>query len=306
LFKGKGPSGFGYGSTAEDVTAGLDLSGRTLLVTGANSGLGFETARVLALRGVRVVVAARTLEKARAACRELTGSTLPVACELSDPSSVLACVDTLVKQALRLDGVICNAGVMSLPRLERAFGYELQFFCNHVGHFLLVTRLLDLLSESARVVVVSSAAHRSAPAAGIEFDNLSGQRGYAPWKAYGQSKLANLLFTKELARRLRGTGKTVNALHPGVIYTPLSRHLSIAQRAGLALAAPLALKTPAEGAATQCYVATHPALAGVSGEYFEDCNLALPSAKARDLALAARLWEVSEQIVAEVSAGDSR
>jgi NAD(P)-dependent dehydrogenase (short-subunit alcohol dehydrogenase family) len=302
LFKGKGPSGFGYGSTAEDVTAGLDLSDRTMLVTGANSGIGRETARVLAMRGVRVVAAARTLEKAQATCSALSGTTLPIACELSEPSSVLACVDALAQQDIQLDAVICNAGIMALPRLEQTFGYEKQFFTNHIGHFLLVTRLMDRLREHARVVVLSSSAHRNAPAAGIEFDNLSGQRGYAPWKAYGQSKLANLLFSKELAKRLQGTGKTSNAVHPGVIYTALNRHMPAVQRAALALAVPIALKSAAEGAATQCYVATHPSLADTSGEYFEDCNIARPSPKALDAALAARLWTESERIVAEVCA----
>ncbi|HEY4156879.1 MAG TPA: SDR family oxidoreductase [Polyangiaceae bacterium] len=302
LFKGKGASGFGYDSTAEDVTARLDLSGRTLLVTGSNSGIGFETARVLALRGARVIATARTLEKAQTACKQMSGVTQPLACELSEPRSILACVDALAAEDVKIDGIICNAGVMALQKPERAFGYELQFFCNHIGHFLLVTRLLARLTERGRVVMVSSGAHRGAPAAGIEFDNLSGERNYAPWTAYGQSKLANLLFAKELARRLRGTSQTANAIHPGVIHTALGRHLPAVQRAALAFASPLLLKTAAAGAATQCYVATHPALAQVSGEYFEDCNIAEPSAHAKNSELASRLWQESERIVAEVCA----
>jgi NAD(P)-dependent dehydrogenase (short-subunit alcohol dehydrogenase family) len=298
LLKGKGPNGFGYRTTAEEVTAGVGLRGRTMLVTGCTSGLGRETARVLALRGARVVATARTVEKARATCAALAGDFLPLACELSDPASVRACVDAVKRDGAPLDALVCNAGIMALPELRQAHGYELQFFTNHIGHFMLVTGLLDRLTAEGRVVVVSSDAHRRAPAAGIELDNLSGARGYAPWKAYGQSKLANILFTKELARRFAGSGRTANALHPGVIFTNLSRSMPAAARAVLRAAAPLVLKDAAQGAATQCYLATSPAVAGVSSGYFADCNPAQPRAIAGDAALAARLWEESERIVA--------
>ena len=295
----KGPSGFGYGSTAEDVTQGLDLSGRTILVTGSNSGIGFETLRVLALRGARVIAAARTEEKARAATAKVGGTTLPVACELSDPASILACVELLTADGARLDAVICNAGIMALPKLEQAHGYELQFFTNHVGHFILVTHLLDQLSEDARVVMVSSRAHNAAPKTGIEFDNLSGARGYSPSRSYGQSKLANLLFAKELARRFETSARTTNAVHPGVIYTNLGRNMAGIARTALAIASPLVMKSVGEGAATQCYVATQPDL-GASGEYFADCNIARSSTLSRDPDLARRLWEESERIALEV------
>ncbi len=209
--KGKGPSGFGYGSTAEEATRGLDLSGRAYLVTGANSGLGLETVRVLSLRGARVFAAARTAEKARAACAAFGAKIQPVACELSDPASVRACVAAVKADGAPLDAIILNAGIMGLPKLRQAHGYELQFFTNHIGHFILATGLLSQLAEKGRVVALSSTAHQFAPKGGIEFDNLSGERGYSAWRAYGQSKLANLLFAKELARRLAGTGKTANA-----------------------------------------------------------------------------------------------
>src|SRR5688572_9284239 len=181
LVKGKGESGFGWGSTAEQVTEGLDLRGRTVLVTGSNSGIGLETVRVLGLRGAQVIAAARTEDKARGAIQGLAGDFVPVSCELSDPASVRACVDTVKKHGRRLDALICNAGIMALPKLERAFGYELQFFTNHIGHFMLVTGLLDALAENGRVVVLSSAAHGSAPPGGIQFDNLSGEKGYWSW-----------------------------------------------------------------------------------------------------------------------------
>jgi WW domain-containing oxidoreductase len=283
--KGKGPNGFGYGSTAEEVTSGIDLRGQTMLVTGCNSGLGRETARVLALRGARVIG---------------TGDAhLALACELSEPASVRGCIDAVTRDGARLDALICNAGIMALPELRQAHGIELQFFTNHIGHFMLVNGLLDRLAPQGRVVIVASNAHRRAPAAGIEFDNLSGARGYVPWQAYGQSKLANILFTKELARRL-SNGRTANTLHPGVIATNLSRSMPALSRLVLRAAAPLVLKDEAQGAATQVFAATHPSVAGVTGQYFSHCQRAEPEPIANDPALAARLWQESERIVAGV------
>lgn len=301
MLKGKGPSGFGYGSTAEDVTKGLDLTGRTILVTGCNSGIGKETLRVLAKRGAHVIAAARTVEKARAACDEVVGETTPIACELSDPASVKACAAQVIAFGRPLDAIICNAGIMALPKLNLQHGYELQFFTNHVGHFILVTSLLDQLADDGRVVMVSSAAHNGAPSAGIQFDNLDCKRGYNPWANYGQSKLANLLFANQLAKRFAGTAKTANSLHPGVIHTNLTRSMNPLARVGLSLGAPLVLKSIPEGAATQCYVAVHPDVAGVSGKYFADCNESRTSAHGRDEAMAEKLWDVSEKIVAEVT-----
>ena len=298
--KGKGPNGFGYGSTAEDVTAGIDLHGRTMLVTGCNSGLGRETVRVLALRGARVIGTGRTVESARDGLSGLGANHLALACELSEPASVRACIDAVTRDGVRLDALICNAGIMALPKLRQAHGIELQFFTNHIGHFILVNGLLDRLAPQGRVVIVASNAHRRAPAAGIEFDNLSGERGYVPWKAYGQSKLANILFTKELARRLTD-GRTANTLHPGVIATKLSRSMGALPRVALAVATPLVLKDEAQGAATQVFLATHPSVAGTTGQYFSHCQRAEPEPIANDAALAARLWQESERIVASLA-----
>lgn len=295
-----GPSGFGYASTAEEVTRALDLSQRTILLTGCNSGLGHETLRVLCARGARLIATARTLDKARAACATVGGKTLPLACDLADPSSVAACVAAIEADGAQLDAIICNAGIMAPQQLKQAHGYELQFFTNHIGHFSLVTKLLPALAPSGRVVVVSSNAHRRAPRRGIELDNLSGERGYRPWAAYGQSKLANLLFARELAGRLPQPRQTANALHPGVIATNLGRHMPTLARAGLRAMTPLFLKTLAQGAATQCYVATHPALSE-NGEYFSHCNVARSSRLGQDPKLARDLWDVSERIVREVS-----
>jgi WW domain-containing oxidoreductase len=305
VLRGKGPSGFGYASTAEDVTAGLSLAGKTILITGCNSGLGHEAMRVLAGRGARIVAAARTVDKARDAAAGLAGpvngATIPVACELSDPASVRACVATVKASGARLDAIICNAGIMALPKLHQAHGLELQFFTNHIGHFILVTGLLDDLAEDGRVVMLSSAAHMMAPKGGIAFDNLSGERGYKGWVAYGQSKMANLLFAKELARRFSGTSRTANAVHPGVINTNLSRNLGAPSwllKAVFGLGDLIFLKSIPEGAATECYAAVNPAAAAISGEYLADSNIARPRADANDPALAARLWDVSEKIAA--------
>lgn len=296
---GSGPSGFGYGSTAEQVTAGLTLDGKAFLVTGCSSGIGRETARVLTLRGARVIGTARTLEKARAACAAFPGEASPLACELSDPNSVRACVEAVKRHGITLSGIVGNAGIMALPRLELASGYELQFFTNHFGHFLLVTGLLDALSPTGRVVMVSSAMHRRAPAVGIDFDNLHGERGYRAWEAYGRSKLANVLFAKQLARRFAGSARTANAVHPGVIRTELQRHMPRGVAAAMSALAPIALKTVEQGAATQVYVATRPELAHANGQFFADCNVARARPDTDDVRLAERLWDVSERIAQE-------
>lgn len=302
LFKSNGPSGFGYGSTAEQVTEGLSLAGKTMLVTGCNSGLGRETLRVLSMRGARVVGTARTVEKAREACQGSgSGETVPLACELSDPASVRACVAAVVERGIRLDAIVCNAGIMALPKRELAHGYELQFFTNHIGHFILVTGLLEQLTAGGRVVMLSSGAHSMAPKGGIEFDHLDGSKSYSSWRAYGQSKFANLLFAKELARRFAGTERTANAVHPGVIVTNLWRHMNPAARATLGAVMPLFLKTVPQGAATQVYVATSPALASVSGKYFADCNITPPRPDSEDPATAKKLWDVSEEIAVAVA-----
>ena len=160
----------------------------------------------------------------RQACAAVGGQNVALACDLSNPASVHACVTAIIATGVQLDAIICNAGIMGLPKLELAHGYELQFFTNHVGHFILVNGLLEQLSATGRVVMVSSAAHNQAPKGGIEFDNLDGSKGYGAWRQYGQSKFANILFAKELARRFVGTQRTANAVHPGIIKTNLARH----------------------------------------------------------------------------------
>jgi len=285
---------FGATSTAEEVTEGLDLTGTTWLVTGCNSGLGHETARVLALRGGRIVGLARTAEKAAAAFAGLGIDGDPVACELSDLASVRRAVQA-VRGLAPLDGIIANAGIMALPELTQVHGYEAQFFTNHVGHFALVTGLLDRLTDAGRIVILSSAAQRFATR-GLELDNLSGEDNYEPWRAYGRSKVANVLFANALATRLGRSDQTANSVHPGVIETNLGRH--IADRAAMYDRLRPMMKSLAAGAATQVYVATHPDLAGVSGRYFSDCAEAEPHEAALESALGEELWARTEAIVA--------
>ncbi len=297
--------GFGPESTAEQVTAGIDLRGKTALVTGATSGLGFETARVLGLRGAHVILTGRTRDKAAAAIAQLQAlgvrATLtPVALELTDFASAAACATEVAALGLALDMLICNAGIMALPALEQVGGIEKQFVTNHLGHFVLVHRLLPqvLAAPQGRVVVLSSRGYRWAPAAGIEFDNLSGARDYDPNKMYGQSKLANNLFARELARRLtaQGVAATANAVHPGVINTQLGRHYPAWKRASAQLIGWTFMKSIEEGAATTAYVATFPPLARVTGHYFEDCNAVRPGGQMENDALATQLWGVSEDL----------
>ena len=289
-------SAFGKRSTAEDVTAGMDLSGKTALVTGCNSGLGEETLRVLALRGAHVIGAARTLEKAEKACAGVEGKTTPLAVELTDLPGIVAAAQQVADMGVPLDMLILNAGIMQLPELQLVHGVERQFAVNHIGHFLLTLRLLDsvVAADAGRVVVVSSGAHRWAPQ-GIRFDNLDGSQDYDPREAYGVSKTANGLFSRELARRLAGTNATSNSLHPGVIPTNLSRHLP--QRE-YDMSNPM-FKTIPEGSATQCYLATSPDVAGVTGYYYDDCNPAVPNEHMQDDAMAAKLWALSEELVAD-------
>lgn len=293
-------SEYGFATTCDEVVANLDLSGKTVLITGCNSGLGFESMRVMAARGAHVIGTGRTLAKASAACDSVTGRTTPVACELSDFDSVVACAGAVTRLGEPIDVLMCNAGIMALPELQQVYGLERQFVVNHLGHYLLTRHLLEQVARASegRIVMVSSLAYRNAPPEGIQFDNLSGERGYKPFTAYGQSKLANALFSRELARRYAGTTVASNSVHPGMVATNLGRYFMGKPRDPNE---PLrkGFKTADQGASTQVYVAADPRLKGVSGQYFEDCNPVEPEGPHMyDDALAMRLWEVSEDLTA--------
>ena len=286
-------------ATAESITEGIDLTGKTALVTGVNSGIGTETMRVLSLRGARVIGTARTLEKAQEACQSIDGETLPLACELTDQNSIRQCAKDIFDSNINsLEIIVANAGIMALPKLEQVEGIEKQFATNHLGHFLLLNEVLPLIGKEspARVVMVSSAAHAQAPAVGIDFDNLSGERGYSGFRAYGQSKLANVLMANELNKYLP-EGSTANSVHPGVIATNLGRHMQGPMTWALGLfMAPFMITVP-QGAATSCYVATHPDVEGVAGKYFSNCKQVRSSRQSQDAQLAERLWAKSRELV---------
>ncbi len=298
------PTGpYGAESTAEEVTAGMDLAGQTVLVTGCNSGLGYETLRVLTLRGAHVVGTGRTLEKAAEACASVEGMATPMALELSSFQSAVDCAEELQAEGLVPDVVICNAGINTFGDLELVDGIEKMFVVNHLGHFVLVNRLLPALraAGNARIVHVGSrSAYTGAPAQGIDFDNLRGEGVFDAQEAYGRSKLANALFSLELSRRLQGSGVTSNVIHPGLVKTNIARTAPGWLRSAFDLFGSVIAKSPAQGAATQVYVATNPVIEGVSGAYFEDCNPVNVSGDHHifDVPMAQRLWAESELMTA--------
>jgi NAD(P)-dependent dehydrogenase (short-subunit alcohol dehydrogenase family) len=278
---------FSATSTAEEVTDGIDLKGKTALVTGCNSGVGYETMRVLALRGALVIGTGRTADKAAQACKSVKGKAVPAVLELTDFDSVVACAEIIRRMNVNIDMLICNAGIV-LDRWEEVRGLEKQFVVNHLGHFILVNRLQDkvIAAPQGRIIVVGSGNHRDAPNGGIQFDDLSGERWYK--RGYAHSKLANGLFSLELSRRLKSTRATSNCVTPGPTRTAILRNTA-GSTANYR-------NSVAQGAATPCYVATSPALSTVSGEYFKDCAPAPQGEYQTDPAMAARLWKVSEDL----------
>jgi NAD(P)-dependent dehydrogenase (short-subunit alcohol dehydrogenase family) len=311
---------FGHDTTTEEVLQGIDLTGKTALVTGASGGLGAETARALASRGAAVTLAVRNVAKGEdvaESIRESTGSTVDVVeLELDSLPSVRACAESWLGNHGPLNLLINNAGVMACPLARTEAGWELQFATNHLGHFLLTLLLLPALRAGApaRIVNLSSGAHRFG---GVDFDDIHFERReYDKFVAYGQSKTANILFAVELGRRLEGSGITVNAVHPGVIVTELGRHLTpedLANFPGAKSVDELRYKTVESGAATSVWAATSPELEGRSGLYCEDCHVAGPAVEdgvqegysswARDPEAAARLFALSEELVGEKYAG---
>ncbi|XP_027131135.1 retinol dehydrogenase 13 isoform X1 [Larimichthys crocea] len=281
------------------------LDGKTVLITGANTGIGKETSRDLARRGARVVMACRDLTRAEQAAEEIRRSTGNgnVAIRHLDLASLYS-VRQFAKDFLdsedRLDVLINNAGVMMCPKSLTEDGFETQLAVNHLGHFLLTNLLLPKLKSSAhsRVVTVSSIAHRGGH---IDFDDLFfSRKPYSSLQSYKQSKLANILFTRELARRLRGSGVSSFCLHPGVIFTELGRHFqSSFPVLGLLLIPPslLLMKTPAQGSQTTVYCAVTPGLEELSGRYFSDCAEKKVAPEGRDDEVARRLWEESARLV---------
>jgi len=297
---------FGFHATAAEVAAGIDLRGRRVIVTGASSGIGVETARALAGTDAEVTLAVRDVEAGAATAADITSTTgnpnvRVASLDLSKRSSIAAFVEGWHGP---LHVLVNNAGVMAMPETRTAEGWEMQFAINHLGHMALTLGLHGALAAdgAARVVSVSSSGHLLSP---VVFDDIDfAFRPYDPWLAYGQSKTANVLFAVALTARWAADGISANALTPGAIVTNLQRYVG-----GTVRVAPELRKTPQEGAATSVLLATSPLLEGIGGRYFADCNEAvLVSRRAGDLGAAdlaglapfavdpsnaERLWDVS-------------
>ncbi len=269
------------------------------LITGSTSGIGKVTALELAKLGATVVIVSRDRSRGEAARAELAANSGNQAIDLlvADLSS-LAAIRQLAQDFKsrydRLHILVNNAGAVNTRRTLTVDGFETTFAVNHLAYFLLTNLLLDVLKASApaRIVSVSSGAHTSGT---IRFDDLQGERRYSAFGAYGQSKLANILFTYELDRRLAGTGVTANCLHPGGVATGFGRNNGGLVRLIFRLIGPL-LRTPEQGAETVVYLASAPEIEGVSGKYFVDKREARSSAESQDQAIAGRLWEVSAEL----------
>ncbi|KAK0595143.1 hypothetical protein LWI29_003943 [Acer saccharum] len=357
IFSRKGSSGFSSSSTAEEVTQGIDGTALTAIVTGASSGIGAETARVLGLRGVHVIMGVRNVaagtEIKEAIVKEIPSAKVDVMeLDLSSMASVRKFASDFISRDLPLNLIINNAAAAT-PFMLSKDNIEMQFATNHLGHFLLINLLLDTMKKTAkesgkegRIVIVSSDAHKFTYGEGIRFDKINDETGFSNFKAYGQSKLANILHANELARRFKvdfsanfsinvlillcfsvgfylqaideisltyrlidcaicfprahkqeeDVNITVNSIHPGTTVTNIFRHggifNGIVQTIGK-----FVFKSVQQGAATTCYVALHPQVQGMSGEYFSDCNLAKANDQARDIDLAKKLWDFSMNLV---------
>ena len=314
---------FGATSTTDEVLEGVDLSGKRILVTGVSAGLGVETARTLAAHGAQVVGAARDLKKAKAATEQVRtqaahgGGLELVELDLASLASVRACAESLISKGEPFDLVIANAGVMACPKGLTSDGFETQFGTNHLGHFVLVNRIVSLLKPGSRLVNLSSAGHRFSD---VDLNDPNFEHTpYNEFGAYGRSKTANILFAVEFDRRHKGNGVRATAVHPGGIQTELGRHLSpeaIKQlidginASNLAAGAPaFSWKTIPQGAATSVWSGIVASADEVGGRYCEDCHVAELAegddirdgvrAYALDPDHAKALWAKSEEMVGE-------
>jgi NAD(P)-dependent dehydrogenase (short-subunit alcohol dehydrogenase family) len=310
-------SGFGHGSTAEEVVAGIDLAGQTALVTGGYSGVGTETVKALVGAGARVIVAGRRPKEADTTLADIRDRLAVVKLDLIDPASIDECAEAVGNETGKLDIIINNAAIMANPLTRDARGFESQFATNHLGHFQLVMRLWPLVKaagDGARIITLSSLAHKRS-AFQVEDPHYQ-RRDYEKWEAYGQAKTANALFARHLDKLAAPHGVRAFAVHPGGIITNLSRYLTEediamfrARAEGNEDAGPkIVWKTPEQGAATSVWAATSPQLADKGGVYCEDCDIAalteLDGSKAStgvmahacDPVAAERLWTMSEEM----------
>jgi NAD(P)-dependent dehydrogenase (short-subunit alcohol dehydrogenase family) len=284
-----------------------DMAGKVVAITGANAGIGKETAAALARMGATVVMTSRDPGRGAAALGDVldrSGSTdvelLPL--DLADLASIRSFASRLLEQHDRLDVLVLNAGLIMRHRTETVDGFETTFGVNHLGHFFLTNLLLDRVRASApaRVVVVASHAHKMARR-GLDFDDLQSTRRYRAFDVYSRSKLANVYFTRELARRTAGTGVTANAVHPGYVASNFARDGDLYLEPFVKLGARLFAISAEAGARTSVYLASSPEVEGATGGYYQKCRPAPVSKAAQDDVAARRLWDASEALLAAAS-----
>ena len=272
------------------------MQGKTVIITGATSGIGEVAAIRLAEQGARIVFTARDKVRADATMAALRKANPAAdhAVHMADLSTLaeMKRVGRILAQEPQINVLVNNAGALFNKRQETADGLEMTFALNHMGYFVITNILLNKLAPGARIVTVASNAHRGAK---LKFDDLQSTRGYVGFPVYSKSKLANILFNRELARRAP-QGVTANALHPGFVATRFGDNSGGLMRTVLKVAKPIGAISPEEGARTIIYLASSPEVAGVTGEYFFECKPATPTAEARNDADARRLWEMSEAI----------
>lgn len=277
-----------------------DLKGKIAIVTGANSGMGMATAQALSDKGATVIMLCRSEERGRRAIALLTEEKDRkldlMICDLGDFSSIRSFARNVKERYPQVDILVNNAGFISLDRQETKEGIERQFGINHLGHFLLTTLLLDRMPAGSRIVNVASGAHKVGR---IHFDDINLRHGYNVVKAYSQSKLANVLFTRELAARVKDRGITVNCCHPGAVAT----NMGVDRETGFGKTITGLLKpfflTPVEGAATAVYLASDESAGHITGGYFYRCRIAKSSKRSKSRKLAKKLFELSEEMVRE-------
>nr|XP_006817025.1 PREDICTED: retinol dehydrogenase 13-like [Saccoglossus kowalevskii] len=286
-------------------TSQAKLTGKTVIITGANTGIGKETALVLAERGARVILACRDILKGERAANDIireTGNQNVVVkqLDLANLKTVRKFADDVINKESHLEILINNAGVMACPYWKTDDGFEMQFGVNHLGHFLLTNLLLDLLKKSSpsRIITVSSLAMETGQ---INFEDINSEKNYVPWVAYCQSKLANVLFTRELSKKLEGSGVTANSLHPGIVATELGRYMnqdhSIWKPVLMKILYFMIFKTSQQGAQTTICLALDETLTNTSGVYFSDCVPKEVPPQARDDDTAKKLWDISSEMV---------
>jgi len=311
-------SGFHAKSEPADIMQGVDLNGKTAIVTGGYSGIGLETTRALVSAGARVILPVRRKDVAKQALEGLIADADLIQMNLAEPKTVKAFADQFKEEGSALDILINNAGIMACPEMRTPNGWEMQFAVNQIGHFVLTTELMSVMEKTpgARLVTLSSTGHKLS---GICWDDIHFEKAYEKWPAYGQSKTACCLLAVEFDRRMRDKGVRAFSVHPGGIFTPLQRHLEkeemialgwLGEDGELSPMAKAGFKTPAQGAGTTLWCATNPKLNDMGGVYCENCDVADmqgDDAMARFVGVApwavesedaSRLWTETEKLLA--------